>query len=918
MRYQERIYIQNENRAVRNKDMLNVNMSSDFAIFKSPTFDISGATKIQCGPIACNLSGFSSEDILSAATYNCFTSQSMSGECFSSVTWTTKIYEDNTLSYSASYYTAIALTGDTPSDQAFFGSLTTGLNNLGYSYDFIDDVLTVQKKYGGAKDLEYDLCLTWGIKPTTFTCPAGFSATPANDACQQITISAATNNGIGSAIIGATPNTAWGMYGAIFYPSIQAGVTLPVVYTGNSGNLISASNQIITPDVILSSGNAFWENSLTLTTNGRLNNTGIAALSTQFAGFSKCIDIPFSGTYYVGIAADNRCKVSIDGIEYISLTGTVIDNFRKWSVFPFQLSSGKHIIEMTAQDDGSGGTGFGVEIYYPTGATPFATLTAATSTASTQANVIFTTKEFVGLNWLVGTTVGYSCTGGYTPDFCDPLNPVCTKIENTGITINSCSGVCPSDCTTICSDTFPNLTNTSNGVFIIDPDITTTIPLTFNFTGNTDVFTATSASFKYNIYKYNSDLGIFTVPPVYKSDTISYSAFSGTNILQQSIPITAVTFDNQYVVKGFYEFNALTDYSNRLGKKIDTSIYAQYGDYQLYNPQLDYYFVGITYAESPSFSDTALTSLTYSNDVTLQQQVIYVDDYLEFLTLNSTSPSSPDYGPDNATGSTYYRTGSIFVLQHAYAGDVFVTLNGLTLATDTDYTLSGQTLTMLGPIADGDIITIVYTRDGSNSTLISESVEVNTAIPSGSTNNQGNYKYYYNTTTSKYEVYTNNEPVPTANVMLILNGITLIKDIDYYQSTTNKKRIILNGTIMFGDIIAIIYYPSATIINGITETNTLIRWNIKTPPQDSNGRFILEYGTDPTFTTYGVNSIVPYVNGNTGYDTIFNLTGSVGTNVYYRVKNEKNYVTICGDKIGSTAYSETVRVIIQSNAINSY
>jgi hypothetical protein len=154
--------------------------------------------------------------------------------------------------------------------------------------------------------------------------------------------------------------------------------------------------------------------------------------------------------------------------------------------------------------------------------------------------------------------------------------------------------------------------------------------------------------------------------------------------------------------------------------------------------------------------------------------------------------------------------------------------------------------------------------------------------------------------------------------MLILNGITLSRDIDYYQSTSNKKRIILNGTIMFGDIITIIYYPSATIINGITEINTPIRWNIKTPPQDSNGLFTLEYGTDPTFTTYGINSIVPYVNGNTSYDTILNLTGSAGTNAYYRVKNEKNYVTICGDKIGSTAYSETVRVIIQSNAINSY
>jgi len=48
MRYQEPIYIQNDNGAVRNKDILNVNMSSDICVFESPQFSISGASKIDC------------------------------------------------------------------------------------------------------------------------------------------------------------------------------------------------------------------------------------------------------------------------------------------------------------------------------------------------------------------------------------------------------------------------------------------------------------------------------------------------------------------------------------------------------------------------------------------------------------------------------------------------------------------------------------------------------------------------------------------------------------------------------------------------------------------------------------------------------------------------------------------------------
>ena len=40
--------------------------------------------------------------------------------------------------------------------------------------------------------------------------------------------------------------------------------------------------------------------------------------------------------------------------------------------------------------------------------------------------------------------------------------------------------------------------------------------------------------------------------------------------------------------------------------------------------------------------------------------------------------------------------------------------------------------------------------------------------------------------------------------------------------------------------------------------------------------------------------------------------------LYYRIKNQKNYVTMCGDIVSSTAYSEIIPIVIQTNAINSY
>jgi phage gp45-like len=48
MRYQQLIYIQNQHQGVRNKDILNVNTSSDICVFNSPLYTISGASKIDC------------------------------------------------------------------------------------------------------------------------------------------------------------------------------------------------------------------------------------------------------------------------------------------------------------------------------------------------------------------------------------------------------------------------------------------------------------------------------------------------------------------------------------------------------------------------------------------------------------------------------------------------------------------------------------------------------------------------------------------------------------------------------------------------------------------------------------------------------------------------------------------------------
>lgn len=472
-------------------------------------------------------------------------------------------------------------------------------------------------------------------------------------------------------------------------------------------------------------------------------------------------------------------------------------------------------------------------------------------------------------------------------------------------TQTGCS-VCNIYCRNAYTGNFETLNNNSDGVYVLNTG--TSIPFTFTFTGNTNTFIENNVNFKYSVYKYLPNSQVFKLPEVYKSDVIPYTTFSSTSALTVSIPTSLLNLDGEYIIKGYFETSACTDFLSRLGRIIDTSIYKTGNLYGLYVPETDHYFLAIKEAEKPVFNGSSSDETTYS-PITLYQQVIYVD-----FTQEGNVPENND---DFTESFLYERTGSTFVLSSEYIGDVMVTLNGLTMAKDIDYTLSGQVLTFLGPISNNDVINLFYTRT-TTSTLISNTILINSTIPSGATNSQGTSKYFYNTTTGKYEIYTNNEPLANSRIIVMLNGITLIDEIDYYQSTSNPNRIILNGILMVGDILNVIYYPKAVVIDGITQTNTYIGWNIETPPALQNGEFSLEYSLTPNFSGYTVSAVVPYEINVTDYIGLLTLTGSAGTKLYYRVKNTKNYESICGDIIQSINYSETVPVVIQSNAINSY
>jgi hypothetical protein len=440
--------------------------------------------------------------------------------------------------------------------------------------------------------------------------------------------------------------------------------------------------------------------------------------------------------------------------------------------------------------------------------------------------------------------------------------------------------------------------STSGGTYITTS--TSTIPLTFEFTGNTDSFSATSASFKYEIYKYSDSISSFDKTPVYKSNIINYSAFSGTNTTLENIPVSGLSLDGEYLIKGYYDFDVCTNFLNKLGKKINTLAYKNGSEYGLYNSNVDYYFSAIQQPDSPNF---LLNNSNNYPDNTLRQQTIVL------------SFPEPEYDDnDNLIPATPYRTFAI----SDYSGNFVITLNGLTLSPDADYTFSGTLITLNSDILPDDIITVIYTTNGQGNSLITDNIFIYNPIISGNTSNEGSNRYYFNTNSNKFELFTSVETNDSNSIIVMINGVTLANEIDFYQSTSNKKRLILEGDLVIGDIITIAYYPQVAIINGVIEANPLVSFSIASPPQKINGLFTLETSDSKSFNNIIFTATTNYSVGVTAYGIPLNISGNVGTQLYYRIKNEKNYITFCGNSISAVTYSDIIPITIQINSINSY
>ena len=205
-------------------------------------------------------------------------------------------------------------------------------------------------------------------------CPSGYTPTINSDDCIY-TVTAATSGGTFFYTGNPAVNlSVYCQYGVFFYEDIT-NLSFPITTSGTTGStttengtplfstqfFVDNSGRILnlqaggngTPYGPTPLTNSLWGNGIG-TGSGRLNNAGLWATSSspgtpveEWIGFSYCLDIPTTNTYFIGVASDNIFRLTLNnqlivetndtGLVTLGMPTSFI-GFNSWSIFPITLN----------------------------------------------------------------------------------------------------------------------------------------------------------------------------------------------------------------------------------------------------------------------------------------------------------------------------------------------------------------------------------------------------------------------------------------------------------------------------------------------------------------------------------------------------------------------------------------------------
>lgn len=297
------------------------------------------------------------------------------------------------------------------------------------------------------------------ITPRICICPTGFTHNADNTLCVKVTTVSASLVGGGSLNTlqhySLNEYTRWG---SLIYPlgsynsdgSINTLIDTTLIDTTSPLFGFKPSGE---PSII----NNLWRNPYTGTlqdgTNGRLNRCGVwkqgsPTYNSTDIGFSRSINIPISGNYFIGVGSDDYCTIRVNGNIIIQqnlanirnsintlyagggIVSSTADLFRYWHLYEIYLSAGTNIISLSGTNTFSSGI-IGCEVYNATSTD----LKNCNNETDLSPYIIFSSAPtpFGGIDTGDTSDVGYyDCSGhpGYTLSYDPNTNSYsCTLVE---------------------------------------------------------------------------------------------------------------------------------------------------------------------------------------------------------------------------------------------------------------------------------------------------------------------------------------------------------------------------------------------------------------------------------------------------------------------------------------------------------
>lgn len=392
-----------------------------------------------------------------------------------------------------------------------------------------------------------------------------------------------------------------------------------------------------------------------------------------------------------------------------------------------------------------------------------------------------------------------------------------------------------------------------------------------------------SSTLNYKLLKRVKNNSIFSSSPIYDVKGLNNDNFTDSG-LTINLDTNKLQLDSEFIIKLSHNYKNCNYGLNLLNEVYSTPT----NDgvlFNEYNSDNDYYFIAIYQPEKPKL----------------------VVDVSQELAPGSLFSESVVISENQQT----------IEIAENYSGAPIIVLNGLVLTENEDYSINNNIVYFNDLLVNGDLINAIYTFSSNGGGITNETFLID-KIVSGSTNNEGVNTYFYNETTDKYELFVKHEIDNFSGVIITLNGIVLANGIDYYQSTTNKKRIILNGIIFSNDIINVFYTSINKFSGNITSSSLNLIWELDNPITNESGEFLILVSEDESFTNIYYSDTVQYSNFESLYNKELNFTGEYGKFYYIKVVNSKEYTTILNEKLYLNNQSDVLKLVINTNSFNSY